>query len=176
MGLTIGTAVKAAIATTAVATLATACSSGSGGGDASGSGATTGSPVTISLVKDRLTAPDGHTLYYNTVDTAKKIDCVKACATTWPPLLGKPKAAAGVDEGDLSTTTRPDGGIQATYYGHPLYEFSGDSSAADRKGDGVADGGGKWVVATPDQAAVKAGTSGPAPAQSSSTDGGYTYP
>lgn len=167
-------AVKAVIAAGAVATLATACSSSaSGGGTSDSAPAPPGSTVTISLSAGRLTAADGRTLYYNTVDTAKKIDCVAGCATTWPPVLGKPKTGKGVDAEDFTTTTRPDGHLQITYYGHPLYEFSGDSAAGDHHGDGVADGGGKWVVATPEQAAGKGAASSSAPTKSSpSSDGG----
>jgi predicted lipoprotein with Yx(FWY)xxD motif len=126
---------QAAIVATAVATLSTACSSSGGSagkttaaGTQSGTPAAAGSSVTISLAGGRLTAPDGHTLYYNTVDTASKIDCVGVCATNWPPLVGTPKAASGIDQSDLSTATRPGGGVQVTYYGHPLYEFKADTT------------------------------------------------
>ncbi|MDT4949644.1 MAG: hypothetical protein QOJ37_2239 [Pseudonocardiales bacterium] len=188
---------QAAIVATAVATLSTACSSSGGSagkttaaGTQSGTPAAAGSSVTISLAGGRLTAPDGHTLYYNTVDTASKIDCVGVCATNWPPLVGTPKAAPGIGKSDLSTATRPGGGVQVTYYGHPLYEFKADTTASDRKGDGVADGGGKWLVATPDQAAGatsgssgsgasssddKGGSSGTA-SSANSGGGGYGYP
>lgn len=184
-------ALKAVIAAAAVVTLAGACSSsGSGSGKTAGpaskpvanSAAPSGSTVTISLTGDRLTASDGRTLYYNTVDTTKKIDCVAGCATTWLPVRGKPAPGSGLDSGDFSTTSRPDGGMQVTYYGHPVYEFKGDRTAGDRNGDGIADGGGKWIVATPGQAAEKSattsGSSASSPAKSSDAGGGggYGYP
>lgn len=166
------------ISTAAVAALATACSSsGSGGGSGSGVGAASNQPaggssaVTISVKNDRLTAPDGMTLYYNTVDTAKNITCVSACASLWPPLTGEPRAGSGLDQADLATTTRPDGGTQVTFFGHPLYMFSQDSPGG-AKGNGVQDQGGRWVVATPQSAKTGGATSSPPSSPPPSGSGG----
>jgi predicted lipoprotein with Yx(FWY)xxD motif len=165
--------------TAAVAAFATACSSsgsggGSGPGGASGSGrAAAGSnSVTISVKNDRLTAPDGMTLYYNTVDTAMNITCVGQCASIWPPVLGDPKAGSGLDQQDLATATRPDGGTQVTFYGHPLYMFSQDGPG-NARGNGVQDAGGHWVIATPQQASG-GGTSSSATTSAPSSNGGYS--
>lgn len=158
-------------AVTAVAGLAGACSSSggpSGSGGSSQPAGGSGSTISITLKNDRLTAPDGHTLYYNTVDTKTKISCTGACATEWPPLAGTPKAGKGIDEDDLTTITRPDGSTQVAYYGHPLYEFADDKAAGDAKGNGMSDEGGRWVAATPEQAASKSS----APMSSAGT-GGY---
>jgi predicted lipoprotein with Yx(FWY)xxD motif len=114
-------------------------------GSSSRSGATPGS-VTIGLTGDLLTATGGKTLYYNTVDTARVIKCVGACAKAWPPLIGTPRAGAGIEAGDLSTTVRPDGGTQVTFRGHPLYEFDEAAQAGDSGGNGGV--GGRWMVAT----------------------------
>lgn len=153
----------------ALALLAAGCSSS--GSKAAAGGGTTGSSagtVTITVKSGRLTAPNGKTLYYNTVDTASKISCVGQCASIWPPLTGHAKAGSGIDAGDLSTATRPDGTVEVTYYGHPLYEYSGDTAAGDAKGNGIADGGGRWIAATPQQAAH-------APSAPPSTAGGGGY-
>ena len=55
----------------------------------------------------------------------------------------KPVAGAGVTAAKLGTVKRPDGKIQVTYNGLPLYLFAGDSKAGDVKGQGV---GGIWHV------------------------------
>lgn len=129
--------------------------------------------MAISVSHDRLTAPDGKTLYYNTVDTATSIKCVGGCASEWPPLTGRPAPGAGLDDGDFSTAARPDGSTQITFYGHPLYEFSGDGTG-DTKGQGIQDEGGHWVVATPEQGEQGSSSSPPDNMQSSS-GGGYGY-
>jgi len=168
--------VKLIIGTLAVAVAAAGCSSSGGSHAGSSSKSSAGSSagtVTITLSGGRLTAPNGHTLYYNTVDTASKIACTGGCASEWPPLTGTPHAGAGVDQGDLSTAARPGGGMQVTYYGHPLYEFVGDTAAGEAKGNGDSDAGGKWVVATPDQASsTMPTTSVTSPAASSGGGGG----
>jgi predicted lipoprotein with Yx(FWY)xxD motif len=163
-------------ATVAALALVTACSSSSksnsstpsstpAGGGASSSG------VTISANGSTLTGPDGHTLYANTVDTASKITCTGACANLWPPVIGKPSAGKGVPAGMLATATRPDGTTQATFGGHPLYEFAADKAAGDQKGQGIADQGGTWHVAT-----VSGGApSTPLSTVPSSSSTGYNY-
>jgi predicted lipoprotein with Yx(FWY)xxD motif len=167
------------LTTAAVAALAAAgCSSSasygnSGGGSSQPAGGS--NSVTISVKQDRLTAADGKTLYYNTVDTATSIKCVGGCASEWPPLTGKAAPGTGLDSEDFATATRPDGTIQITFYGHPLYEFDGDGPG-DAKGDGLADEGGHWVVATPEQAEGGGASSTPSEhnmSSSESDDGGY---
>jgi hypothetical protein len=63
----------------------------------------------------------------------------------------------------LSTETRPNGDVQVTYKGSPVYMFSGDSKAGQANGVGIP----HWSVAS--TAAV---TSSTAPA---TTGGGYGY-
>jgi predicted lipoprotein with Yx(FWY)xxD motif len=157
----------------AVAALAAGCASSSskgGSGGASSPPAGGSKSVTITIQRDRLTAADGKTLYYNTVDTAKSIKCTATCASEWPPVTGTPKVGSGLDDGDFATVARPDGTMQITYYGHPLYEFSGDA-AGQAGGNGMSDEGGRWVVATPEQA--EGGSSTPSSDDSSGGTGGY---
>ena len=47
----------------------------------------------------------------------------------WPPSTGAPTAGPGVT-GKLGTIKRSDGSLQATYDGHPLYTYIGDSARA----------------------------------------------
>jgi len=156
----------------AVLTLVSACSSSKGGGSSQpASSGAQGGAVTISLTGSTLTGAGGRTIYANTVDTASKISCTGSCAKAWPPVTGTPKAGSGVDASKFGTASRPDGTKQVTYDGHPLYEFSEDKAAGDKKGQGVKDEGGSWHAAT------VSGTpaSGPAstPASSGSSSGGY---
>lgn len=165
--------------TAAVAVLAAAgcASSGSknGSGGSSSQPAGGSSSQTITVQHDRLTAPDGKTLYYNTVDTATAIKCTGGCSSLWPPLTGSAKVGAGLDDRNFSTATRPDGTKQVTFYGHPLYEFSNDSPG-QTNGDGFKDEGGHWVVATPEQAAGgSSGGSSSGPASGASSGGLGSY-
>lgn len=181
--------VRNAIAGSAALVLTlTACSSSKSngtGGDTSapvGAGSTSSAAagsVMLSLANGVLVGPNGHTLYFNTVDTATAIKCTGGCAAEWPPLTKAITAGTGLDQKDFGTAKRDDGSTQVTYFGHPLYYFSGDSNAGDKKGNELKDEGGEWYATTPDEAQEEkpgddAGKSGSAPA-SSSSDGGYTY-
>lgn len=148
--------------TLAVAFLAAAC--GSTTAAKSSSTSSTSAPVTVvKLAKATvsgksttvLTDNKGMTLYYFTPDTPTKAKCTstfklptgKTCTTVWPPLVlssGTP-AASGTLSGSL-TATSDGNGKQVEYNGHPLYTFSGDSSAGQTNGEGLL---GKWWVATP---------------------------
>ena len=161
--------------TAAVALLAAGCASSSHSKSSSGGGSSQpaggSKTIAITVKNDRLTGPDGKTLYYNTVDTKSSIKCTGACVSEWPPVLGTAQPGSGLDSEDFATASRPDGGTQVTFYGHPLYEFSGDS-AGQANGNGMSDEGGKWIAATPEQA-ESGGSSAPATSGSSSGSGGY---
>ena len=55
--------------------------------------------------------------------------CRLLCAQYWPPVLtsGRPEAGSGVDQHALGTIKRPDGSLQVTYRGRPLYLFDDDA-------------------------------------------------
>src|SRR5689334_3054603 len=61
-----------------------------------------------------LTDGSGRTLYLFATDTTSTSTCVGQCASIWPPLTtkGAPRAGAGVNGSELTTSTRPDGGTQ----------------------------------------------------------------
>ena len=86
-------------------------------------------------------------------------------------MTGPVTAGSGVT-GMLGTITRPDGTTQATYDGHPLYTYAGDSAPGQAKGNGLNVSGGLWWEMT---------VSGAKPATSTSTSGsgggggGYGY-
>ena len=168
-----------AVAAAGAAALAlTACSSS--GKPASAPTGSTGRPasgVVISVADGVLVGQDGRTLYFNTVDTASNIKCVGECASEWPPVSGPATASGGVKTTDLGVATRPDGTIQATFDGHPLYMFDEDEKAGDHKGDGLSDEGGKWHVAKADTSGATEAptTTPPIVTGSPSGGGGYTY-
>ena len=113
-----------------------------------------------------LTSSKGFTLYSFAPDTSTKSNCNGTCAQNWPPVKG-PATASGV-KGTFATIKRSDGSVQATFDGHPLYTFAGDTAPGQNTGNGLTVNGGLWHEITP---------SGTAPAGSSSAGstggGGY---
>jgi predicted lipoprotein with Yx(FWY)xxD motif len=115
-----------------------------------------------------LTNSKGFTLYSFAPDTPTASKCNGTCAQNWPPVTG-PVTAAGIT-GTFGTIKRSDGSIQATFDGHPLYTFAGDTAPGQAKGNGLNAAGGLWHEIT------ASGTAAPAPAGSSSSgSGGYGY-
>jgi predicted lipoprotein with Yx(FWY)xxD motif len=167
-------------AVAAAAAVLAACGS-SGTSSTSGSGSTstsTSSPVaatagsletaTIGGVTV-LTDARGFAVYSFAPDTMTTSDCNGACAAAWPPVKGPVTAAAGLT-GKLGTIKRSDGSAQATFDGHPLYTFAGDTAPGQAKGNGLNAAGGLWHEITTSGAAAPAGNS-----SSSSSGGGYGY-
>jgi predicted lipoprotein with Yx(FWY)xxD motif len=116
-----------------------------------------------------LTNAQGFTLYWFAPDTSTTSKCNGSCATFWPPVTGPATAGAGVT-GKLATITRADGSTQATYNGHPLYTYKGDTAPGQDKGNGLNISGGLWHDVT------ASGAAAPAPATSTSSGGGgYGY-
>jgi predicted lipoprotein with Yx(FWY)xxD motif len=90
-----------------------------------------------------LTDARGLTLYSFAPDTSTKSACYGSCAAYWPPVTGTPSAGAGVT-GTLGTINRTDGTKQATYDGHPLYTYIGDSAPGTASGNNLNLNGGLW--------------------------------
>jgi predicted lipoprotein with Yx(FWY)xxD motif len=114
-----------------------------------------------------LTNARGFTLYSFAPDTPTKSNCNGTCAQNWPPVKG-PATASGVT-GKFGIIKRSDGSTQATFDGHPLYTFVGDTAPGQNKGNGLNAAGGLWhELAT-------SGTAAPAGSSSSGSGGGYGY-
>jgi predicted lipoprotein with Yx(FWY)xxD motif len=90
-----------------------------------------------------LTNAEGLTLYWFAPDTSTKSACYGSCAAYWPPVTGTPSAGPGVT-GTLGTITRTGGATQATYDGHPLYTYIGDSAPGTASGNNLNLNGGLW--------------------------------
>ena len=146
----------AVLAVAAAAAVLAACSSSatsSASGSGSGSTSTsTSSPVATTAGSSLKTATiggatvltnaQGFTLYSFAPDTPTKSNCNGTCAQNWPPVKG-PATAAGVS-GTFGTITRADGSTQATFDGHPLYTFAGDTAPGQNTGNGLNANGGLW--------------------------------
>ena len=118
-----------------------ASSSAQAAGASSASSGTTLKTTTIGGTQV-LTNSAGFTLYWFAPDTSTTSNCTGSCATFWPPVKGPATAGSGVT-GTLGVITRPDGTMQATYNGHPLYTYVGDSAPGQNKGNGLNISGGQ---------------------------------
>lgn len=98
----------------------------------------------------------GRTLYLFEKDTGGKSLCTGGCASAWPPLLtkGKVQAGTGISTSLLGTINRGNGDMQATYNGHPLYTFSGDSRPGQTNGEGLTAFGARWYAVSAQGSAV----------------------
>ena len=82
---------------------------------------------------------------------SNKSDCVGDCLVLFPPVAGDPApiAGTGVDAGLIGSLRRPDGKVQATYNGWPLYYFGEDLVAGDIHGHQFNEFGGDWYLVAP---------------------------
>jgi predicted lipoprotein with Yx(FWY)xxD motif len=114
-----------------------------------------------------LTNAQGFTLYSFAPDTPTQSNCNGACAQSWPPVKGP--ATAPAVKGTFSTIKRSDGATQASFNGHPLYTFTGDTAPGQANGNGVNAFGGLW------HDIVTSGSPAPTASSSSGSGGGYGY-
>jgi predicted lipoprotein with Yx(FWY)xxD motif len=131
-----------------VALMLGACGGGGGNGTTAGmaaagsSSANRGEAVsvkTIDGIGDALVGPDGMVLYTPDQEAHGKVLCTGPCTSFWKPLkpIGSGPAASS-DAGKLGVLKRPDGTMQVTANGKPLYTFVEDT-AGEVKGDGFSD-------------------------------------
>lgn len=93
----------------------------------------------------------GYVLYLFTRDPRGLSKCAGKCATAWPPFLvkRKPRALAGANAKLIGAVRRPDGKLQASYAGHPLYYYVGDTNPGAILCQNVLEYGGYWLVVNP---------------------------
>jgi predicted lipoprotein with Yx(FWY)xxD motif len=156
--------------------LLAACSTGAGSAAPSTSGPaaaglTIGSASSGAL-GSFLTGDGGKTIYVLTKDSANTSTCTSGtCAQNWPAVKvsagQQPQAGSGVTA-QLATITWPDGTVQVTYNGRPLYYYAGDAKAGDTNGQGS---NGVWFVAP--SSGVLSGASPAASPKASTSPYGY---
>jgi predicted lipoprotein with Yx(FWY)xxD motif len=76
------------------------------------------------------------TLYNLTSDPPGGTACTAACTAFWPPLLTDrmPTAGPGVNRNALGLLHRPEGTLQVTYFGEPIYLYAFDLGAGQPGG------------------------------------------
>jgi predicted lipoprotein with Yx(FWY)xxD motif len=95
---------------------------------------------------------EGFTVYLSVLDSTdppRSVCVSQTCLTAWKPVYvgkGGVVAGAGVDQAKLGKVVRPDGDVQATLGGWPLYVFIKDKKPGDVFGEGVK---GTWHVLNP---------------------------
>jgi predicted lipoprotein with Yx(FWY)xxD motif len=142
--------------------LATACG-GAVSATSSGSAHSSGSSAAAATViaahsgsHGRFLTEGGRSVYLWAADSMNMSNCSGACAGAWPPVMaqGHVTASDGVKPSDLGTISRPGGGKQVTYDGHPLYFFAGDSGPGQTNGQGSDSFGAKWWLVAPSGAQI----------------------
>ena len=149
--LRVGTIVKVLIpAAVLVAVVAAffAASSGSSYGAVAATRPLVRTAKSATLHKTVLVNRKGLTLYSLSAETRGRFICTtKFCLSLWTP-LDVTKGTRPMGAAHLSTVKRPDGRIQVTYRGLPLYTFNEDRKPGDVKGNGFKDVG-VWRPAFP---------------------------
>jgi predicted lipoprotein with Yx(FWY)xxD motif len=161
-----------------------ACGGGGGGGGTSSAGAaaasTTVSIRQLSGVGSVLVDSAGKAVYTSDVEAGGKIVCDGACKAFWKPVTtDSAKPTAPAEAGKLGVLKRPDGDMQVTANGQPLYTFAEDSPGKVT-GDGFTDDFSghhfTWhVVNSGGNAASGAGSDGGGAGSGGSTKSDYGY-
>jgi len=126
-------------------------------------GVTINSAANSQLGKRVAVNAQGRTLYALSTETEHHLLCKsRACLRTWPPIKAsslKEKLHAGPGvHGRLGVMRRPDGSLQLTLRGHPVYRYSGDEGRDEDNGEGIPLFGGVWHAVS-----AASGASKPAP-------------
>jgi predicted lipoprotein with Yx(FWY)xxD motif len=154
-------------------------STGSASSSAPSAASSAASGTTLKMTtfsgKKVLTNAQGMAVYWFAVDTSSKSNCSSSCLKFWPIVPGPATAGTGVT-GTLGVITT-NGVKQATYDGHPLYTYVGDTAPGQVKGNALNVSGGLWWVMTPTGAKVAttaAGSSSGGSSSGGSSSGGST--
>ncbi|HSZ69390.1 MAG TPA: hypothetical protein VK756_03415 [Solirubrobacteraceae bacterium] len=121
----------------------------------------------------------GMTLYHLSGEQNGKFICTSsACVGVWHPLIAPSSGAPTGEVGSLGTVKRPEGAMQVTYKGTPLYTFAQDKQAGETNGQGIKDVG-TWSAVTTSSASTPPSTSSSSEPETSSgassSGGGYAY-
>ena len=120
----------------------------------------------------------GRTVYLLTDAQHHNVACEdgNGCTTEWPDLplpdgASGARAGSGVQAALLGTKKSSDGETYPTYHGWLMYEYAGDSSSGQARGEGIRSFGGTWYAISAAGDPVMPGST----PKSSSSSGGY-YP
>jgi predicted lipoprotein with Yx(FWY)xxD motif len=94
----------------------------------------------------------GFVLYRSDLDSAQppRSACVGSCLTRWIPVVAAGDLRmVGIDRQLVGRLDRPDGTVQVTLAGWPLYGYAGDRMPGDTNGAGYEHA---WYVITPNGA------------------------
>lgn len=183
---------KLSLPAIAASLLIAACGSSSSGGTTSSAAGTQPAAQTSSsssgavVVKAAsnslgtiLVDSQGMTLYHLSGEQGGKFICTStACLGVWHPLIASAGSEPSGEVGSLGTVKRPEGTVQVTYKGTPLYTFTGDQQSGETKGQGIKDVG-TWSVVTTSAGSTPPSTSNSSEPEKSSgggsSGGGYAY-
>jgi predicted lipoprotein with Yx(FWY)xxD motif len=178
LALALSACASSSSSSSAPATSAPATSAAAAGASSPAASSASGTTLEMTTINGTavVTNSKGMTLYWFAPDTSTTSKCLGSCATYWPPVVGPVTAGSGVT-GTLGTITRPGGATQATYDGHPLYAYAGDTAPGQAKGNGLNASGGLWWEMTVSGAkpAAATGTSTGGTGTSTGGSGGYGY-
>jgi predicted lipoprotein with Yx(FWY)xxD motif len=140
---------------------------------------TSSSPSSAVLVKSTsnslgtiLVDSQGMTLYHLSGEQNGKFICTStACLGVWHPLISPSSGTLSGKVGSLGTVKRPEGTVQVTYKGTPLYTFMGDQQSGETKGQGIKDVG-TWSVVTTSSNSTPTTSTGSTPAAPAPSTGG----
>ena len=132
-----------------LATAALALGTVSAAALSAGSAGASGKQVTVTVMtvgKNKVLVANGKPLY---VLTPSAVACGSGCLKVWPALtlpagVAGATAGNGVQSAKLGTTAGPNGHMQVTYGGQPVYWFAYDTVHGKVKGN-VTDKWGKWT-------------------------------
>jgi predicted lipoprotein with Yx(FWY)xxD motif len=158
--------------TSATSTAATQAASSQ---SAAGSSAVVKTASNSSLGGTILVDSHGMTLYHLSGEQNGKFICTSsACVGVWHPLtVAAGSTPAGVSS--LATVKRPDGSVQVTYKGTPLYTFAQDQSPGQANGQGIKDVGTWHAVTVSGESAAESTTSTSKGASPAGEGGGHGY-
>src|ERR1700685_269840 len=113
----------------------------------------------------------GMTLYHLSGEQNGKFICTSTgCLGVWHPLIAPSSGTPSGGVGSLGTVKRPEGTMQVTYKGTPLYTFTGDQQSGETKGQGIKDVG-TWSAVTTSSSSTPPSTMS-TPAAPASSRGG----
>jgi predicted lipoprotein with Yx(FWY)xxD motif len=147
--------------------LATAGTVGTGVASAATPTVLVGTNATFGAI---LTTASGMALYTLDTDHNGQSSCHGSCAALWPPLTvpaGTTATGGPGVTGTVGTAMQPNGTLQVTYKGSPLYTFVSDSAPGQVTGNGVTG----FFVVTVSPATTTTTPAGSAPSGSTAASG-----